>query len=89
MSSANCVVTKDGSEVGGKTGGFWQAPMLFTLLLWLCTTPFLLFLVPQFLGWQLTWYLAGAVLVAELVACWWLCTFDVFRQHPRGQGKGK
>ena len=66
---------------------FAETPLFMALLLWVCTLPVLLLTAPRFVGWTVTWYLVGAVLVAELVACWVLCRFPAAGENyglPRG-----
>ena len=52
---------------------FQDTTLFMTLALWLCTLPVLLLLAPRFIGWELTWYVAGVLLVGELLACWTVC----------------
>ncbi len=62
------------------TPNFRGTPLCLALMLWLCTLPLLAFLAAPFLRWKVTAYLAGFLLVADLVACWFLCRFRVQRQ---------
>ena len=54
---------------------FQDTTLFLTLAMWLCILPLLAILALPFLGWKVTIYLAGFLLVADLVACWFLCTF--------------
>jgi hypothetical protein len=58
--------------------------MLLTLVLWLCTLPVLLAIAPFFLGWRVSLYLSGIVLIAELLLCWGVCWFPATRNVLRG-----
>jgi len=57
------------------TLNFRGTRLFLALMLWLCTLPLLVFLAAPFLGWKVTTYLAGFLLVADLVACWFLFAF--------------
>lgn len=57
-------------------------PLLLALVLWLCTLPVLLFIGALFLDWQATLSLVGLALVAELIACWFICKAPVIRTGP-------
>ena len=48
-------------------------PMLMSLMIWLCALPVLALVAAPLLGWQIAIYLAGFLLVADIVACWFLC----------------
>jgi hypothetical protein len=50
--------------------GLWMA-----IALWLCTIPVLLLVAPRFIGWRTTWYLLGALVLADLLLCWYLFTY--------------
>lgn len=52
---------------------FQDTTLFMTLALWLCTLPVLLLIAPRFIGWELTWYLAAALLLGEILACWIVC----------------
>jgi len=54
---------------------FQDTNLFLALMLWLCMLPLLALIVYPFLGWKITLYLAGFLLIADLVACWFLCTF--------------
>ena len=54
---------------------FQDTNLFLALMLWLCTLPLLALVAYPFLGWKITFYLAAFLLVADLVACWFLCTF--------------
>ncbi len=58
---------------------FLEAPLFMTLVLWLCTLPAVLLIAPLFVSWRVTWYLAAALLVAELLACWVMCRLPPWR----------
>jgi hypothetical protein len=64
---------------------FQDTNLFLALMLWLCTLPLLALVAYPFLGWKITFYLAAFLLVADLVACWFLCTF---RLRP-GSEQGK
>ena len=59
---------------------FQGTPFLIAMMLWVCTLPLLAFLAAPFLGWKATAYLAGFLLVADLVICWFICRVRI----PRG-----
>ena len=54
--------------------------MFWALLMWLCALPLLALLAAPFLGWKVTAYLAGFLLVADLVICSYICRV----RTPRG-----
>ncbi len=62
---------------------FQDTNLFLALMLWLCTLPLVALIAYPFLGWKVTLYLAGFLLVADLVACWFLCTFRI-PQKPIG-----
>ncbi len=62
---------------------FQDTTLFLALVMWLCILPLLAILALPFLGWKVTVYLAGFLLVADMVACWFLCTFRV-SQKPKG-----
>ncbi len=73
-------------RASGKTWAayrFRDTNLFLALILWLCTLPLLAILALPFAGWKVTLYLAGFLLVADLVACWFLCAFRV-SQKPEG-----
>ncbi len=62
---------------------FQDTTLFLTLAMWLCILPLLAIFTLPFLGWKVTIYLAGFLLVADLVACWFLCIFRL-PQKPEG-----
>lgn len=54
---------------------FQDTTLFLTLALWLCTLPLLVLVAVPFLGWKVTAYLAGGLLVIDLLICWFVCTF--------------
>lgn len=61
---------------------FQDTTLFLTLALWVCTLPLLAIFALPFLGWKVTLYLAGFLLVADLMACRILYTFRL----PQKQG---
>ncbi|MDP2730609.1 MAG: hypothetical protein Q8O55_08995 [Dehalococcoidales bacterium] len=57
--------------------------IFLALALWVCTLPLVVIIALPFLGLKITLYLAGLLLLADLVACWFLCTFRA-PQKPAG-----
>ncbi len=55
------------------TPRFKSTPMFLALMIWLCALPLLALVATPFLGWKITAYLAGFLLVADTVVCWFLC----------------
>ena len=66
---------------------FQDTTLFMTLALWLCTLPVLAMFIPPFLGWEVTAYLAGFLLVADLVACLVLCAFRLPEGRKADNGK--
>lgn len=62
---------------------FQDTNLFLALMLWLCTLPLLALVAYPFLGWKITFYLAAFLLVADLVACWFLCTFRLKSESER------
>ncbi len=62
---------------------FQDTTLFLALAMWLCILPLLAIFALPFLGWKVTIYLAGFLLVADLVACWFLCIFRL-PQKPEG-----
>lgn len=56
---------------------FRDTNLFLALMLWLCALPLVAILGLRFLGWEITLYLAGFLLVADLVLCWFLCNFRI------------
>jgi hypothetical protein len=63
---------------------FRDTNLFLALMLWLCTLPLVAIIALPFLGLKVTLYLAGFLLLADLVACWFLCNFRVL-QKPTGE----
>lgn len=63
---------------------FQDTTLFLTLALWLCTLPVLALVALPFLGWKMTAYLAGGLLVIDLIVCWFVCTF---RLVPKSAGE--
>ena len=59
---------------------FQDTTLFLTLALWLCTLPVLALVALPFLGWKVTVYLAGGLLVIDLVVCWSMCTFRMVQK---------
>ncbi|MFH1646808.1 MAG: hypothetical protein ABID71_03825 [Chloroflexota bacterium] len=63
---------------------FRDANLFLALMLWLCTLPLVILFGLPFLGLKITLYLAGLLLLADLLACWFLCNFRIFHK-PTGE----
>ncbi|OGO30178.1 MAG: hypothetical protein A2Z29_07815 [Chloroflexi bacterium RBG_16_56_11] len=59
-----------------------STPMFWALIMWLCALPLLSLLAAPFLGWKVTAYLAGFLLVADLVICWRICRVRIPKDPP-------
>lgn len=59
---------------------FRDTSLFLALMLWICALPLVAILGRRFLGWEITLYLAGFLLVADLVVCWFLCNFRIPRR---------
>lgn len=57
-------------------------PMFWALVLWLCALPLLALLAAPFLGWKVAAFLAGALLVADLVICAYICRVRLPKEPP-------
>ena len=58
---------------------FSSAPMFWALFMWLCALPLLALLAAPLLGWKVAAFLAGFLLVADLVICWFICRVHIPR----------
>ena len=56
---------------------FRGTPLFLALMLWICTLPLIAIIALPFLGLKITLYLAGFLLVADLIACRVLCRVRV------------
>lgn len=63
---------------------FQDTTLFVTLALWICTLPLLAIFALPFLGWKVTAYLSGFLLVVDLVACWILCTYLLTQKTIEG-----
>lgn len=57
------------------TSIFRGTPLFMALMLWVCALPLVTILVVPFLGWSVAAYLAGFLLLADVLACFILCRF--------------
>ena len=64
---------------------FQDTNLFLALMLWLCILPLLVLVAYPFLGWKITFYLAAFLLVADLVACWFLCTLRLRTELEQGK----
>jgi hypothetical protein len=53
--------------------GFWETTLGMTLMLWLCTLPFVVLIVLPLWGGPIALVSAAVLLVAMLGICWVLC----------------
>jgi hypothetical protein len=53
--------------------------MALAIALWMCSLPLMgLFLLP-FVGWKISLFAAAALLLGDLIICWGVCSWKIFR----------
>ena len=82
MFKRRVVVTKLGSQ----QKGVCAPTMALSLCVWLCSLPLVFFLVTPFFGWKIAGLTALGVLVALLVACFGICTTNLYRKGDADHG---
>lgn len=67
-------------ELGTGRRGLCGPTMSLTLMVWLCSLPFIFLLVAPFFGWKVAGLTALGLFVALLIACFGICTTKVYQK---------